>query len=60
MESAWLGTYSQNHYIMFNLQCNEESETFIYSSANSLDNLGNPSLPLNCASALKIYAKHPE
>ena len=46
----WYLSYSHNHYTMFNLQYDGES----------WNNSGDHSLPLNCASILKIHTKHPE
>ena len=53
----WEPTYSHNHYNMFNLQYDS---IFIYPSSKSWNNPGESSLPLNCASALKIHTQRPE
>ena len=55
--SPWLAAYSHNHHNIFNLQCDGESWTFIfiYPSSKSWNNPADTSLPLNCASALKIH-----
>ena len=58
--SPWMRTCSHNHCTMFNIQYDGESESSIYPSSKSWNNPGDLSLPLNCASTLKIHTQSPK
>ena len=56
----WLRTYFYNHCTMFNTIYSMMGSLKVFIYPKYWDNPGDLSLPLNCASALKIHTQRPE